>query len=94
MNQNVVMPFEESEKMPLQPEWAKKPLTTEQKIERRIAEKDANFYVLNASNVAGEIVAALIGIGDSNATTDTLKRFEELRDDIIKSNLIKAKELQ
>ena len=81
--------------------WAENPVKTyerqptqQERIDKRVAEKDANFYVLNASNAAAGIVSSLIQIGDKNATLNPLAAFEKLRDEIIDSNLNKSKSLQ
>ncbi len=65
------------------------------RIDRRIAQKDANFWTMNASNAASQIMAALIQVGVLKVAADKmLDEFIHLRDEILESNLQAAESLQ
>jgi len=63
----------------------------EQAIKKRIAEKDAMMLVMNASNAASGIAAALLELGEKEPA---LKLFEKLRNDILTSNMDAIEELK
>lgn len=65
-------------------------------IKKRMAEKDAYFIVLNASNVASELLAAKIQVDASFQIADKqhiLAEWESIRNDVIASNVARVAEL-
>ncbi len=67
--------------------------TTRQRIEKRIAVKDAMMFTLNASNAASAILAAFILV-TKNPPKNVIQEFESIRDELLASNLAKVEELK